>query len=146
MGRGSVLAAVTPNEAEAAILEAQSRLAAAISNSALRGDPLQDVLRAQGAVVDVQRRLAEMMREMMEGQRPKLTQRELHDITEIARMSAGMVVAQRDQTRARLLAAVFGLLALVAAAGAGVAGYSMRSDRCGLLETWAASAIGNARR
>ena len=137
---------MTPNEAEAAILEAQSRLAAAISNSALRGDPLQDVLRAQGAVVDVQRRLAEMMREMMEGQRPKLTQRELHDITEIARMSAGMVVAQRDQTRARLLAAVFGLLALVAAAGAGVAGYSMRSDRCGLLETWAASAIGNARR
>jgi len=137
---------VTPDETEAAILDAQSRLAAAISNSALRGDPLQDVLRAQGAVVDVQRRLAEMMRAMMEGQRPKLTDRELHDITEIARMSAGMVVAQRDRSRMRFLAVVFATIAILAAAGAGLAGYSLRSDRCGLLEGWAATATTNLRR
>ncbi|MGI4796345.1 MAG: hypothetical protein ACRYG8_20255 [Janthinobacterium lividum] len=133
------MASVTTGETEAAILDAQSKLAAAISNSALRGDPLQDVLRAQGAVVDVQRGLATMMRAMMEGQRPKLTERELHEITEIARMSAGMVVAQRDRSRARFLAAVFGILALVAVAGAGFAGYSMRSERCAVLETWASA-------
>ena len=137
---------VAPGETEAVILDAQSKIAAAISNSALRGDPLQDVLRAQGAVVDVQRGLAEMMRGVLEGQRPKLTDRELHDITEIARMSAGMVVAQRDRSRVRFLAMLFGGLALVFAAGAGFAGYSMRSDRCGLLETWASSMSAASRR
>lgn len=139
MGRSAILAAVAPGETEAAILDAQSKLAAAISNSALRGDPLQDVLRAQGAVIDVQRGLAEMMREVMDGQRPKLTERELHDITEIARISAGMVVTQRDQSRTRFLAASFGALALVSAAGAAFAGYSVRTDRCAIVETWAAA-------
>lgn len=140
------MVAVAPGETEAVILDAQSKIAAAISNSALRGDPLQDVLRAQGAVVDVQRGLAEMMRGVLEGQRPKLTDRELHDITEIARMSAGMVVSQRDRSRVRFLSMLFGGLALVFAAGAGLAGYSMRSDRCGLLETWAATMSAASRR
>ena len=146
VGRGAVLAAVASGEAEAAILDAQSKLAAAISNSALRGDPLQDVLRAQGAVVDVQRGLAEMMRGLLEGQRPKLTERELHEITEIARMSAGMVVSQRDRSRLRFLAVTFGGLALVSTACAAFAGYSVRSDRCVLLEAWAATASASVRR
>lgn len=60
---------------------------------------MQDVLRAQGAVIDVQRRLAEMMRGMVDGQRPKLTELEVHNITEIARMSAGMAVIKHDRGR-----------------------------------------------
>ncbi len=112
----SLLAPVEPGQAEAAILDAQSKLAAATSNSALRKDPMLDVLQSQQAFVDVQHELVQMMRQMMEGQRPNLNERQLHEITEIARMSAGMVVTQRDRSRTRFLALVFGMLTLVATA------------------------------
>lgn len=101
---------------------------------------------AHSAVGEIQSAIALLIKQVTETKRPHLTEQDRAEFVQITSAASGLVVAQRDRSRARFLAGVFGVLALVAAAGAGVAGYSIRSDRCGLLEGWAASAIGNARR
>ena len=140
MVRSAVVAAVAASDEEdAVILEAHSRLVAAVGNSALRGDPLQDVLRAQAAVIDVSRVLAARMRGLMDGQRPKFSERDRLEMLEIARMIAETGGPKRDRSRSRFMVLVFAVLVVVSAAGAGLAGYAVRSDRCVLLDAWAAS-------
>lgn len=95
---------------------------------------------AQSAVGEIQGAIALLIKQVAETKRPHLTEQDRAEFVQITSAASGLIVAQRDRSRARFLAAVFGVLALVAAAGAGIAGYSVQSDRCGLLEAWAATA------
>ena len=101
---------------------------------------------AKSAVSEIQATIALLVKQVAEANRPHLTEQDRAEFVQITSAASGLVVAQRDRSRTRFLAVVFAAIALVAAAGAGLAGYSFRSDRCGLLETWAATAAASARR
>jgi len=95
---------------------------------------------AQSAVGEIQGAIALLIKQVAETKRPHLTEQDRAEFVQITSAASGLVVAQRDRSRTRFLAVAFALVALVAAASAGIAGYSVRSDRCGLLEAWAATA------
>lgn len=101
---------------------------------------------AKNAVGEIQAAIAALMKQVAETKRPHLTEQDRAEFVQITSAASGLIVSQRERSRTRFLAAVFATVALVAAAGAGLAGYSVRSDRCGLLETWAASATASIRR
>lgn len=101
---------------------------------------------AQSAVGEIQSTIAALMKQVAETKRPHLTEQDRAEFVQITSAASGLIVAQRDRSRTRFLAALFATVALVAAAGAGLAGYSLRSDRCGLLEAWAATATASVRR
>ena len=101
---------------------------------------------AKNAVSEIQAAIALLVKQVAEAKRPHLTEQDRAEFVQITSAASGLIVAQRDRSRARFLAVVFSTVALVAAAGAGLAGYSLRSNRCGLLEGWAATVTANIRR
>ena len=94
---------------------------------------------AKSAVVEIQDAITTLVKQVMEAKRPHLTEQDRAEAVQVTSAAAVRIISQHDRSRARFLAVLFGGLALVFAAGAGLVGYSMRSDRCGLLETWAAT-------
>ena len=100
----------------------------------------------KNAVSEIQGAIALLIKQVGEAKRPHLTEQDRAEFVQITSAASRVIVVQRDRSRTRFLAVVFATVAVVAAASTGLAGYSVRSDRCGLLEAWAATATANLRR
>ena len=101
---------------------------------------------AKGAVTDAHGAITTLIQQVIDSKRAQLTEQDRAEFVQVTIAAANQVVFKRDRNRTRHVAAVFGVLALVSAAGAGFAGYAMRSDRCALLETWASTVSATTRR